>query len=154
MASFSASGRRAEPPRSWASNLPAPGPGSYFCARKSKSGHQTFSRTCRLFDANTASKLTFIVGNQPLEPKFETLIKRRTLAVDIGDFSVEVALDAGHIVIGDQQVPLTEVELELKSGKESDLCDLAMKLAEDLPLQLDFVSKAEKGFRLRIAGER
>src|SRR5438477_442759 len=80
--------------------------------------------------------------------ELETQIKRRTLAVDIGDSHIEVALDDGHIVIGNQRVPLKEVELELKSGSEPDLCDLALKLVEDLPLQLDFVSKAEKGFRL------
>ena len=51
------------------------------------------------------------------------------------------------IAVAGRSVPLTEVELELKSGDEPDLYDLAMSLAEELPLRLDFVSKGERGFR-------
>ena len=46
-----------------------------------------------------------------------------------------------------RSVPLAEIELELKSGDEPDLYDLAMSLAEELALRLDFVSKGERGFR-------
>jgi CHAD domain-containing protein len=42
---------------------------------------------------------------------------------------------------------LAEVELELVSGNKPDLLDLGIRLAEDFSLRLDFVSKAEKGFR-------
>ena len=56
-------------------------------------------------------------------------------------------MDQGHISCGKLRVPLAEVELELVSGNKADLLDLAMRLAEDFSLRLDFVSKAEKGFR-------
>jgi CHAD domain-containing protein len=42
---------------------------------------------------------------------------------------------------------LAEVELELVSGNKRDLLDLGKRLAKDFSLRLDFVSKAEKGFR-------
>ena len=50
-------------------------------------------------------------------------------------------------------MPLAEVELELVSGNKADLLDLAIRLAEDFSLRLDFVSKAEKGFRA-LLGEK
>lgn len=100
-----------------------------------------------LFDENTAAKLTGIIGDRPLELQFETQVKRRTAIVNCGRSQVEVAFDDGCIVAGELRVPLTEVELELKWGDEADLYDLAIRLAEELPLHLDFVSKGEKGFR-------
>jgi inorganic triphosphatase YgiF len=43
---------------------------------------------------------------------------------------------------------LTEIELELKAGEETELYDLAVRLADTLPVQLDIMSKAERGFLL------
>ncbi len=106
-----------------------------------------FQPDLALLDAALASELLRIVGDKSIEPVFETQIKRRTVLVDHGQSRVEVAFDEGHIVDGEQRMPLTEVELELKSGFEPDLYDLAAKLAAEFPLRLDFVSKAESGFR-------
>jgi inorganic triphosphatase YgiF len=100
-----------------------------------------------LFDEATASELIALVGNRPLAAQFETIIKRRTILVERGRSQIEVAFDEGSIAVAGQSVPLTEVELELKSGDESALCDLAMSLADELPLRLDFVSKCERGFQ-------
>ncbi len=99
-----------------------------------------------LFEKGIAAKLRRIVGNNPLELKFETQLKRQTKILSSGSSKVELALDEGHIVHGETRLPLNEVELELKSGNVTDLCELALKLANELPLRLDFVSKAEKGF--------
>ena len=73
--------------------------------------------------------------------------KRQSGLVTSGASVIEIAVDQGHISCGKQRVPLAEVELELVSGNKADLLDLAMRLAEDFSLRLDFVSKAEKGFR-------
>ncbi len=99
-----------------------------------------------LFEKGTATKLLSIVGNSPIELKFETQLKRQTKLMRCGHSKVELAFDEGHIVNGETRLPLNEVELELKSGSVTDLCQLAIKLASELPLRLDFVSKAEKGF--------
>lgn len=101
----------------------------------------------KLFDEDLSAALGKIAGDQPLKAMFETVIQRRTTVVNYGRSSIEVAFDDGHIVSGATRLPLTEVELELKTGDETDLYDLAIKLARDLPLRLDFVSKGEKGFR-------
>jgi triphosphatase len=100
-----------------------------------------------LFNKTTEKFLTRIIGDQPLAVKFKMEFKRQSGLVTAGSSVVEIALDQGQISGGKQRVPLTEVELELVSGNKADLIDMAMRLAEDFPLRLDFVSKAEKGFR-------
>ncbi|ANY82831.1 hypothetical protein BB934_31850 (plasmid) [Microvirga ossetica] len=100
-----------------------------------------------LFNEGTARELIALVEDRPLAAQFETTIKRRTILVERGQSQIEVAFDEGVIAVAGRSVPLTEIELELKSGDEPALYDLAMSLAEELPLQLDFVSKGERGFR-------
>jgi triphosphatase len=102
-----------------------------------------------LFDDSTAAKLTRILGDHPLEAQFETQVNRQIMVVNKGQSEIEVAFDDGGIITGQSRVPLTEIELELKSGIEPDLYDLALQCAQSLPLRLDFVSKGEKGFRTR-----
>jgi inorganic triphosphatase YgiF len=99
------------------------------------------------FDEATASELGVLVGDRPLAAQFETIIKRRTILVERGRSQIEVAFDDGVIAVAGQSMPLTEIELELKSGDEPALYDLAMSLADELPLRLDFVSKGERGFQ-------
>ena len=82
-----------------------------------------------------------------MEAQFEIQVTRQTILVKKGQSEIEVAFDDGGIVTGQSRVPLTEIELELKSGIEPDLYDLALQCAQSLPLRLDFVSKGEKGFR-------
>jgi len=100
-----------------------------------------------LFDNSTAAKLTQILGDRHLEAQFETQVTRQTIVVKKGQSEIEVAFDDGGIITGQSRVPLSEIELELKSGIEPDLYDLALQCAQSLPLRLDFVSKGEKGFR-------
>jgi inorganic triphosphatase YgiF len=100
-----------------------------------------------LFDKATEKFLTRIIGDRPLAAKFKMEFKRQSGLVTSGSSVVEIAVDQGQISCGKLRVPLAEVELELVSGKKVDLLDLAMRLAEEFSLRLDFVSKAEKGFR-------
>ena len=100
-----------------------------------------------LFDKTTEKFLTRIIGDQPVAPKFKMQFKRQSGLIKAGSSVIEIAVDQGHISCGKLRVPLAEVELELVSGTKADLFDLAMTLAKDFSLRLDFVSKAEKGFR-------
>ena len=106
-----------------------------------------FEPDLTLFDNSTAAKLTRILGDHTLEAQFETQVNRQTIVVHKGQSEIEVAFDDGGIITGQSRVPLTELELELKSGIEPDLYDLALQCTQSLPLRLDFVSKGEKGFR-------
>ncbi len=61
---------------------------------------------------------------------------------------VELALDAGFIEAAGQSLPFCEVEIELKSGTERALFELAGQLHAELPLKLEHHGKAERGFAL------
>ncbi|HEY8033682.1 MAG TPA: CYTH and CHAD domain-containing protein [Methylocella sp.] len=96
-----------------------------------------------------AAELNRVIDGQPLEQKFETQIKRRLRCLNLERSLIEVAFDEGFIVVGDRRHPLTEIDLDLKTGEETAFYDLAVRLADTLPFQLDVMSTAERGFMLR-----
>jgi len=124
---------------------PADGP---FLSKEIEVCSPSFRPDLTLFDKTTADGLIEMVGNGSLKAQFETQVTRRTAVITSGRSQIEIAFDKGSIVSGKKSAPLTEVELELKQGSETDLYDLAMMLAEELPLWLDFVSKGERGFHI------
>lgn len=84
-----------------------------------------------------------------LQTVFGTRIERTVwqLATPQGDL-VECVLDQGVIEHGGKSVPVSEVELELKSGNPASLFDIALALLQDVPLWIGQASKAERGYRL------
>jgi inorganic triphosphatase YgiF len=80
-----------------------------------------------------------------LAPVFETSFRRTTWS--FGD--VLLVLDRGWIAAGGRREPISELELELTGGDVRRLFQLALKLAEQLPLLPAPLSKADRGFRLR-----
>jgi inorganic triphosphatase YgiF len=84
-----------------------------------------------------------------LAPVFVTDFKRtaRQLQPATGT-QIELALDRGTITAGAAQAPISEVELELKSGPPAHLIDLALALVEQVPMRLSPASKAERGYAL------
>lgn len=83
-----------------------------------------------------------------LNPIFRTEVRRTEwqLQFDNGD-KVELALDLGQLVTGQTNKPICEIELELKAGNPGRLFDLALELQQDIPLELENVSKAQYGYR-------
>jgi inorganic triphosphatase YgiF len=96
------------------------------------------------FDGEITEKLRELIGDATLEAKYETRVTRIARQVRFGGASIEAAIDAGFIVVGERRRPLHEVELELKSGEPLELYEFAAILAESLPLAVDIVSKAER----------
>lgn len=97
-----------------------------------------------------------------LVPVFRTDFMRRSWLLPHAGAVIEVALDEGHITVGHSPAapegtrsePILELELELKSGPETALLDLARALEQDgapggarwlLPSDL---SKAQRGLAL------
>ena len=80
-----------------------------------------------------------------LEARFTTDFERRLWRLDHAGASIEVALDSGEIRAAGRSVPIRELELELKAGDPSALWDLAMALAETIPLRPSDASKAARG---------
>jgi len=56
--------------------------------------------------------------------------------------------DEGHIIARSDE-PVSEVELELKSGEPRSLYGLALELLSTVPLAIEAATKAERGFRLQ-----
>lgn len=83
-----------------------------------------------------------------LRPLFETNFERHEWGLYYGTAAVELVWDQGHVITNEGRAPLSEVELELKTGPANALFDLAEELARDMPMLPSDISKAERGFRL------
>lgn len=83
---------------------------------------------------------------QALKPIFTTDMQRTEWQLDYEGSKIELSLDNGHVIAGQQQQPMVEIELELKDGKIAHLFALALQLQSDIPLTIENVSKAQRGY--------
>jgi inorganic triphosphatase YgiF len=84
-----------------------------------------------------------------LRPVFVTEFKRTTRQLEpVAGSKIEFCLDRGAVSAGDARLPISEIELELKSGPPLALLDFALGLLEQVPLRLEAASKAERGYAL------
>ena len=89
------------------------------------------------------------LGDAVLEAVFRTEVKRtRRMVRPASGTGIELAFDEGAVLANDGREPLSELELELKSGDEEALLRLGLDLLETAPLVLQNESKAERGYRL------
>lgn len=84
-----------------------------------------------------------------LVPVSEVRITRRQRLVRYAGAEIEIAADVGQVLAGGSSGPISEVELELKSGPQEALFALARELAKAAPLNLSFESKSAQGRALR-----
>jgi triphosphatase len=103
-------------------------------------------------DALALTPAAAMLENRPLAPVFTTHVERVVRLIQVGEATIETALDRGELSAADRRAPVCELELELKAGPPSALFDLARTLAARVPLRLSLVSKAERGYDL-AAGE-
>ncbi len=92
--------------------------------------------------------LSHLRGADNLTEQFLVEVARKTLMLEIAGSAVEMALDNGKVIAGDESSRFCEVELELESGKKSAMYTAARHLAHHVPVQISFVSKADRGFAL------
>lgn len=85
---------------------------------------------------------------QRLHLAFETNFSRQVIMLEAAGSVIEVAVDSGNIIDGGRSRPLHEVEFELKSGQPESLMTWARALADEVPVFLNLVSKAEQGYYL------
>jgi triphosphatase len=83
-----------------------------------------------------------------LAPVFVSDVKRTTWQVAVAETTMEIALDQGEIRAGEALSPVSEIELELKSGTPEGLFEAALSLLQRVPLRIDSRSKSAIGFRL------
>lgn len=109
-----------------------------------------FDFTNLIDDDALASTLATLADQ--LIPVFTTDFERLIWRIAVGDSDVEVALDRGQIQVqrhGRQdQTPICELELELKSGDEKALAILAAELQTTTVLTPTDESKAARGYAL------
>jgi triphosphatase len=90
-----------------------------------------------------------------LRPLFRTEVSRLTIPLAPEPATrIEAAIDRGQIR-NDEKTPaepISEVELELKSGAPTALYDVALQLLHIAPLRLERRSKAERGYQLAAGG--
>ncbi|MGA8148999.1 MAG: CHAD domain-containing protein [Gallionellaceae bacterium] len=83
-----------------------------------------------------------------LQPVFTTDFSRNQRLLKFEDAEIELSLDSGEIRAGKNIRPISELELELKSGSPQQLFRLAQALLDIVPLQVENTSKAEYGYLL------
>jgi triphosphatase len=86
-----------------------------------------------------------------LRPLFRTEVSRLTIPLALEPSTrIEAAIDRGQICDGANSpaTPISEIELELKSGSATALYDVALQLLRVAPLRLERRSKAERGYQL------
>jgi triphosphatase len=89
-----------------------------------------------------------------LAERFTVEAERTTWTLDVDGATIEMALDAGTLHANGAHSTFSEIELERKSGKKAALYKAAHQLAHHIPVQLSFVTKAERGFALLGDGPR
>src|SRR5499433_1222196 len=86
-----------------------------------------------------------------LQPLFATDVTRTTFAIESAPATrIEAAIDQGEIRAagGNETEPISEIELELKSGDAAALYDIALQLLDVAPIRIEPRSKSERGYRL------
>jgi inorganic triphosphatase YgiF len=84
-----------------------------------------------------------------LAPAFTTEFTRTSLRLGFADGSLaELCLDSGEVRSGRRASKISEAEIELLAGSPVRLFELALELAERVPLRLGHASKAERGYAL------
>jgi inorganic triphosphatase YgiF len=93
-------------------------------------------------------KLRDDLAHHPLEAVFTTDIRRHQRMVDLPSGTIEIAFDQGQLMSGDRSLPVSEIELELKSGSPSAIWELALRLAEHGSVKPSIRTKSARGFDL------
>jgi triphosphatase len=83
-----------------------------------------------------------------LKPIFKTVVQRSEYQLVFNKKDhIELAIDKGALIIDEMQTPISEVELELKSGDIWSLFNLALEIQQVVPITIENHSKAELGYR-------
>ena len=80
---------------------------------------------------------------------FRTDFVRQVWSIQLDSTKIEAVCDQGEVTSPYGKDGICEIELELQTGDEQGLYDLAFQLARQVPVQVSTVSKAQKGVRLK-----
>lgn len=83
-----------------------------------------------------------------LTPVFRLAVHRETRRSRDDGADIEIAVDEGWVEAGDLKTPITEIELELKSGKATALIGAARRILDIAGGRAFLRSKADRGYDL------
>lgn len=86
-------------------------------------------------------------SHKKLQPIFVTDFSRSSRMLNFQGAQIELCIDQGEVSAGQHNMPICEMELELKSGDLRQLFELALAILDIVPFDLEIVSKAEYGYR-------
>lgn len=101
----------------------------------------------RLYQGTPAARVLERLA-QPLTIRYETQVMRTLRLLRVPGALLEIALDRGFIQASSLQLPVQELEIELKRGSSAALLACAKKWQQAHPLILDLRSKSERGDQL------
>lgn len=84
-----------------------------------------------------------------LAPVSQVRVTRRQRLVRYAGATIEIAADVGEVSAGGRTETFSELELELKSGPEAALHELAAELGKSVTMTPSAVSKSDRGRALR-----
>lgn len=105
------------------------------------------------FNEPAVLDLTGLILPDELRPTFETRFRRQAMLVEWPDAhrqpaQIEVAFDRGAIRADGAEMPICEIELELKRGDARVLFELAQSMRSLAPVRLQPQDKAARGYAL------
>jgi triphosphatase len=92
--------------------------------------------------------LEIIPELKSLQQVFVTDFTRRQWDIELDGAHIEMVLDQGTVSAASQQLPICEIELELKTGTVQQLYYLAQEILQFVPFKLENRSKAAFGYSL------
>lgn len=94
---------------------------------------------------HTAAAILFEALRAPLAMRYETEVQRTTALIDHEGTRIELALDLGLIHAKQNQLIISELEFELKTGEMSAVFDCAQQWLKEHGLLLELRTKSERG---------
>lgn len=99
-------------------------------------------------ESEIGRQLMEILEGKDVECLVETRFNRRRFRIDTGSSIFEVSVDTGRIVTAYGELPISEVEIELFSGKTSEMIKIGRKLRDKYELAAENKSKYARGVEL------
>jgi inorganic triphosphatase YgiF len=89
-----------------------------------------------------------------LEPVFAVDIKRETRRLASDHAQIDVSLDSGAVIVGDERQPIHEIELELVDGEMAGLFAEARRISDASGGRLHLRTKSDMGYALKESKHR
>jgi triphosphatase len=84
-----------------------------------------------------------------LQPMFDVDVKRETRRLTSERVTIDVSLDNGAVIAGEERAPVHEIELELVSGELVDLFGEAQRISDAVDGRLHARTKSDLGYALK-----